>query len=120
MANKKQVSLQAIEDYYYQKGLRGDKLRKATENDKEFIQALKERRLKLTKALSIKSKDRKKYILSTDDDYEILGKIYKLEKKNLSKEDNELLKLARTQLEHDWRVTINEFLDKLLKKYEIY
>lgn len=110
-------SPQAIEDYYYRKGLRGSRLRKATENDKEYIKILRKRWLKLTKRFSIKPKDRKKYILSTDEDYEILGKIYELEQKKLSDKDRALVKLIRTQLEHHWRTPILKFLNSLLKKY---
>lgn len=117
MAHKKQKSLQVIEDYYYRKGLRGDKLRKATQNDREYMKILKKRWLNLTKEFSIKSQDRRKYILSTDQDYEILDKIYKLERRKLSDKDKALVRLVRTQLEHHWRTPILEFLNRLLKKY---
>lgn len=117
MAHKKQKSLQAIEDYYYRKGLRGDKLRKATQNDREYLKMLKKRWLKLTKEFPVKSQDRERYILSTDQDYEILGKIYKLERRKLSDKDKTLVKLVRTQLEHHWRTPILKFLNGLLKRY---
>lgn len=117
MAHKKKKSLQAIEDYYYQKGLRGDKLRKATQNDGEYMKILKKRWSKLTKNFPVKSADRKRYILSTDQDYQILGIIYKLEHKKLSDKDKALVKLVRTQLEHHWRTPVLKFLNKLLKKY---
>ena len=41
MAYKKQKSLQAIEDYYYRKGLRGHKLRRATAADRDIHQRKK-------------------------------------------------------------------------------
>ena len=110
-------SLQAIEDYYYRHGLRGSKLRKATENDQEFMKILKERWSNLTQKFLIKPQDRKRYILSTDQDYLILGKIYELERKKLSDKDKTLVKLVRTQLEHHWRTPIIRFLNLLLKKY---
>jgi len=110
-------SLQVIEDYYFRRGLRGDKLRKATANDEEYMRILKQRRSKLTNDFPVKARDRKKYVLSTDQDYEILGKIYQLEKKKLTAKDKELVKMIRTQLEHDWRRTIVKFLNQLLKKY---
>ncbi len=110
-------SLQAIEDYYYRHGLRGSKLRKATENDREFMKILKERWSNLTQKFSVKPQDRKRYILSTDEDYLILGKIYELERKKLSDKDKALVKLVRTQLEHHWRTPIIRFLNRLLKKY---
>jgi len=117
MAHKRRKSLQAIEDYYYQKGLRGDKLRRATQNDLEYGTLLRERRLKLKKKFRVKSRDRKRYILSTDQDYEILGKIYELESKKLSNNDEALVKLVRTQLEHHWRTPILKFLNRMLRKY---
>lgn len=110
-------SLQSIEDYYYRHGLRGSKLRKATENDQKYMKILKKRWSNLTKKFPIKPRDRKRYILSTDQDYLILGKIYELERKKLSGKDKALVKLARTQLEHHWRTPIIRFLNRLLKKY---
>lgn len=110
-------SLQAIEDYYYRRGLRGSKLRKATENDREYMKILKKRWSKLTKDFPVKAQDRKRYVLSTDQDYQILGKIYELERKKLSDKDKALVKLIRTQLEHHWRTPIIRFLNRLLKKY---
>ena len=118
MTNRKQKSLQAIEDYYYRKGLRGDKLRKATQNDREYMRILRQRWSQLTKKFLVQSIDRKRYVLSTDQDYEILGKIYELERKRLSDKDKALVRLARTQLEHHWRTPILKFLTRLLKKYE--
>lgn len=100
---KNKKSLQAIEDYYYQKGLRGDRLRQATENDRQYVKFLKERHSKLMSKLKVKASDKKRYNLSTDLDYEILGKIYQLEKKNLSSKDKVIVKLIRTQLERNWR-----------------
>lgn len=114
---KKSSSLQAIEDYYYRHGLRGDKLRVATENDQEYKRILKKRWSALTKKFAVGPRDRKRYILSTDQDYEILGKIYELESKRLSEKDKALVKLVRTQLEHHWRTPILKFLNKLIKKY---
>lgn len=110
-------SLQVIEDYYYRHGLRGSKLRKATENDQAYMKILKKRWLNLTKKFLIEPRDKKRYILSTDQDYLILSKICELEKKKLSNKDKALVKLVRTQLEHHWRTPIIRFLNRLLKKY---
>ncbi len=117
MGRKKAKSLQGIEDYYYRKGLRGDRLRKATQNDREYVRILKKRWSELTAKFPVKPRDRKRYVLSTDQDYEILEKIYKLERKKLSDKDKALVKLMRTQLEHHWRVPIIKFLNGLLKKH---
>lgn len=117
MAHKKQKSLQAIEDYYYRKGLRADKLRQATLRDREYMKVLRQRWSKLTKKFHVHPVDRKRYVLSTDQDYEILGKIYRLEERKLSDKDRALVRLVRTQLEHHWRDSIRRFLDQLLNKY---
>ena len=111
-------SLQTIEDYYYQKGLRGTKLRHATEKDLEYMNILREKWSNLTKKFEIRPSDIKKYVMSTDQDYEILGMVYILENKKLSDKDKELVKLVKTQLEHHWRTPVIKFLNKLLQKYK--
>ncbi|MBI2984695.1 MAG: hypothetical protein HYY50_03660 [Candidatus Kerfeldbacteria bacterium] len=110
-------SLQSIEDYYYRHGLRGAALRKATENDEKYVRILKKRRQTLTKQFPVQPRDRKRYVLSTDQDYLILGKIYELGRQKLSATDKALVKLIRTQLEHHWRTPIIRFLNQLLRKY---
>ena len=67
--------------------------------------------------MKIITKDKKRYVLKEDRDYQILGQIYKLEKRKLSAEDKIMVKLARTQLEHDWRKPLLKILDQLVKKY---
>ncbi|OGY45947.1 MAG: hypothetical protein A3J62_01440 [Candidatus Buchananbacteria bacterium RIFCSPHIGHO2_02_FULL_38_8] len=67
--------------------------------------------------MKILPKDKKKYILADKKDFIILNKIYKLEKKLLSRDDRKLVKFIRTQLERDWRTPIIKLLDQLLKKY---
>ena len=116
MAKKK--SLQQIEDFYINQGLTGEKLRKAIESDRDYQEILKERETRLTKKFEITKEEQKKYILSTDQDYEVLGKIHQLEKLPLSPGDKRLINFIRTQLEADWRGPIFEVLDRLLKKYK--
>lgn len=111
-------SLQRVEDYYTRKGLKGRELRKALESDRIYQKILSAREKALTKKFSISPKDKKRYMLSTDEDWEILGKIYQLEKKKLSSEDKNFVTFLRTQLEHDWRTPILQTLDDLLWKYE--
>ena len=65
----------------------------------------------------IKQIDKKRYIFKDKRDYEILSKIYLLEKSSLNKYDKELVKFIRTQLKHDWRSSIIKLLNGLLKKY---
>lgn len=69
-------------------------------------------RQKLTKS------ERKKYVMPTNRDYEILSKIKQLEKLALTKSEKLLVKLIRTQLEHNWRKWLIEELDKILLKYK--
>lgn len=68
--------------------------------------------------LKIKPKDKKKYILTDEIDYQILEKIYELEKCKLFSDDKKIIKFLRTQLEEDWRKPLIKFLDELSKKYK--
>lgn len=113
----KQASLQKIEDHYQQKGLRGAELRRALEEDVDYQRILAHRSASLTKQFAISEKDLQKYVLSTDEDWEILGKIYELENKPLDDHDRDLVRLIRAQLERDWRKPLSEKLDELLRKY---
>ena len=73
---------------------------------------------KKAKKFKITKKEKRKYVLSTNQDYKILAKIHQLEKLPLSPDDKELINFIRTQLEDDWRTPISELLIKLLKKYQ--
>jgi len=66
--------------------------------------------------IKVKKADQKKLLLLQQRDYEILEKIYLLEKKKLNKEQKELIKFLKTQLEKNWRKPLLEFLNKLIKK----
>lgn len=55
----------------------------------------------------------KRYIIDEKRDMIIYQKIKKLEKKKLSKEKKEMLKLIKTQLEGDWRKYLIQELNKL-------
>lgn len=109
-------SLQKIEDYYIRKGFRGDNLRKVLEKDKEYQKILSERKKRLTQKFKINLKEKGKYVLSTDEDYEILGKIHQLEKRKLSSENKRIIDFIKTQLQLDWRTPIIKLLNNLLKK----
>lgn len=67
--------------------------------------------------MKLTAKDKKRYVLKEDRDYQILGEIYKLEKCKLSAEDKRMVELIRTQLEYDWRKPLLKTLDQLVKKY---
>ncbi len=113
----KNDSLQRIEDFYQNQGYEGNELRKILLKDKDYLGLLNEKKKKLTKKASLTKAEEKKYVLSTDEDYEILSKVKQLEKRDLNKEEKFLVKLIRTQLEHDWRKWLVKELDKILLKY---
>ena len=69
------------------------------------------------KKIPLTKTEQKKYVMSTDEDYEILGKIKQLEKMKLEKEEEFLIAFIRTQLEHDWRRPLVQTLNKILQKY---
>lgn len=66
----------------------------------------------------IKPIDRRRYLFVKPQDYEILFKIYRLEKHKLSGEDKKTIKFIRTQLMKDWRSPILKVLNDLIKKYK--
>jgi hypothetical protein len=112
------ANMQTIEDSYVQRGIREEKLRKALDNDVEYQKLLSERRVKLKKRFGVSKKEQRRYVLSTDQDYEILGKIHRLGRGRLSVEDRRIVSLIRTQLERDWRRPLMLALDILLRKYK--
>ena len=61
--------------------------------------------------------EQKKYVISTNRDYEILSKVKHLETLNLSKQDKSLVLFLKTQLESDWRKYLIQALNQLLRKY---
>lgn len=111
-------SLQEIEDFYRNQGYEHEELRRVLEKDKEWQRIVKERKQRLSKKISLTKSETKKYVMSTDEDFEILARIKEIEKiKTFRKEDRILVKLIRTQLEHDWRTPLLKTLDKILQKY---
>ena len=114
---KKQKSLQSIEDFYFDLGLRGEKFRGALRMDKEYQKLLKEKKQKISKVLKINSTDKKKYALTTYTDLEILSQCNALTKQKLSTSDKELVLLIKSQLSDYWRTPLLKKLQSLLKKY---
>ena len=110
-------SLQGIQDFYVDLGYKGERLRGALLKDKEYQKLLRERKQKLAKRFLDKTE--KKYVLSTNQDFESLEKIKSLEKLRLTKEDNLLVKFIRSQLELEWRKPILKELDRISKKYSV-
>lgn len=100
------------------KGFKGQKLKEALEKDKNYLVLLNNRRKQLKSGLKVRREDKKEYVMSTDSDYQILEKIYQLEKEKLSEKDKKLVRLIRTQLRHDWRSPLIKELNQLLRKYK--
>lgn len=111
-------SLQAIEDFYENQGYKGDALRRILLKDKDYQKILNERKRKLTKKISLTKNEKRKYVMSTDEDYEILSKVKQLEKLKLSKEDKFIIRFVRTQLERDWRKWLIKELGRILRRYQ--
>ncbi len=110
-------SLQKIEDKYVKLGLFGSGLTKALIKDKKYIILLREKRKKIKSKFKARLIDERQYVLSTDVDYQILEKIYQLEKKKLARDEKSLVKLIRTQLCQDWRTPLIQELNRLIRKY---
>jgi len=112
------VSAQDIEDFYLNLGYHSDNLRKALLKDSAYQSLLERKKLALTAQNKISPVDKKKYVLAVDADFEILSKCKQLEKIKLAGTDKLLVNLVKSQLELEWRVSLIEILNKLLKKYK--
>lgn len=78
---------------------------------KPLQQNLKNEKVKLSR------NEQSKYVMADSRDYQILASIKQLEQKPLSKEDQILVALIRTQLEKDWRKPLMKMLEKMKQKY---
>lgn len=115
----KKNSLQEIEDYYKKQGYVGANLRKKVIKDKEYQKLLKNRQKRLTKRFPLTKTEKRKYAMPTNQDYEILKKVKQLGKLELTKQEEILVKLIKTQLEYDWRKYLILGLNRLLRKYKV-
>lgn len=113
------MSLQSIEDFYFDLGYRSEKFRVALREDKEYQKLLKDKKQKITKKFKVSPIDKKKYVLATDADLEILGICNILVKQKLSENDRKLVDLIKSQLLDDWRSPLLKALNQLLKKYKV-
>ncbi|MDD5032315.1 MAG: hypothetical protein PHR36_04740 [Patescibacteria group bacterium] len=111
-------SVQAIEDFYLNLGYRGDNLRKALLKDKEYQGLLRGKKATLTTQTKVSLADKKKYVLATDADFEIVDKCRRLEILKPADDDRLLINLIKSQLEVEWRPPLIEALNKLLRKYQ--
>lgn len=119
MPKIKKKSLQSIEDFYFDLGYRSEKFRVALKKDKEYQKLLKEKKQKIAKKVEVSSTDKKKYVLATDADLEILSLCNALAKKKLIENDKQLVALIKSQLLDDWRSPLLKALNQLLKKYKV-
>lgn len=112
--------MQGIEDFYINLGYRESKLREVLSVDKNYQKLLKEKKQKLGNKIKVSLADKKKYVLATDVDFDILDKCKRLEKLKLSTEDRALVALIKTQLVDDWRKYLVAELNQLLKRHGKY
>jgi|SRR3989344_4634189 len=110
-------SLQKIEDRYISRGFRGKYLKRVLASDKKYLKLVGKRTKRLTANNVANAKDKKKYVLSTDDDFEILRIVKEIEMKELSPTDKLITELIKSQLEHDWRLPLLRQLRMIQKKY---
>ena len=59
--------------------------------------------------------EKRNYVMKDKNDFVILSKIRKLEKRKLGRKEREMIKLVRTQLKRTWRAPLIRHLDKMLK-----
>ena len=88
------------------------------EGDLEYQKLIKNKRKKLSEETKVSQKEKAKYVLSDDKDFEILKKCKLLSKKKLSNADKELVILIKEKLEDEWRKPLIKILNNLLKKYK--
>lgn len=72
----------------------------------------------MRKQFPLTQTEQKKYVMSTNKDYEILKKVKQLEKLKLKKEDKLWTQHIKTQLERNWRKYLIQTVNRLLKKYQ--
>ena len=114
---KKQKSLQEIQDRYEAAGFSGRRLLRALEGDKEYQKLLQQKKREITSTITTTTEEKKKYPLPLNEDYIILSLCRELEQRALSAADRQLVALAKTQLEHEWRTHLIKTLRKLKEKY---
>lgn len=106
-----------IYEKYYQKGLRGNKLRQTLKRNKAYSAAMeKARKEAVEKGFMVSRADLEKYPLVKLFDFEILYKCRQAQKKKLSKEDKRMVKMILSQLEYDWRKPLLKEINRILKK----
>lgn len=104
-----------IYEKYYQKGLRGDKLKMALKRDKTYSAAMeKARKEAAKKGFAVSKADLEKYPLVKLFDFEILYKCRQAQKRKISAEDRRMVKIILSQLEYDWRRPLKKEIERIL------
>ena len=93
-------------------------MRRALLADKDYQTLLKEKKNKLESKIGASLVDKKRYVLSTEVDFDILDKCKKLERLELTEQDRDLVILIKAQVEDDWRKPLMVRLGQLLRKYK--
>jgi hypothetical protein len=110
-------SAQEIEDYYVDRGLKNDELRRALMSDSEYRQVINNKRRQRINIFGLTSSEKLRYVLATDLDVDILKRTKSLLGCELSEEDRETLEFILTQLYEDWRSPIFDKLNAIERKY---
>ena len=111
-------SLQKIEDFYKNKGYSGSELKKILKKDREWVALVKLRKQNISKTFRLTKHEQNKYVMSTNEDYEILQKVKELEKMKLTKEEKEIVSLIKSQLIYDWRGPLLIKLKKIMQRHQ--
>lgn len=117
--SRSRQSLSAIERSYANRGYRGARLRQALGRDGGYQKLLAGRRRRLAKQLSVTPSERKRYVLSTEEDLRILASCKRLERLKLTVEERAVVRLIKTQLGHDWRTPLMRVLLKMAKRHKM-
>ena len=71
------------------------------------------------KKFPLNKTEKRKYLMPTNKDYEILARVKQLERLKLTEEEKVLVRLIKTQLERDWRKYLIQSLNKMLRKRNV-
>lgn len=118
LRKKMKKSMQEIEDSYINRGLTGEKLRQALESDTEYQALLADKKSRITNEFGISDEDKNRYVLATQQDFEILSRCQELESQRISDSDREMVELIKSQLLDEWRQPIFEKLSEIEKNYK--
>ncbi len=92
--------------------------RKATRKIRKQIgEKMQERINYVKRTFKSSAKEKNRYVLSEERDFEILSGCNELQQQKLSKNNREFINLIKSQLEEDWRTPLLAKLKQIEKKY---